>query len=135
MIVIVEGLIVVCNKNEDITLSEYIFHLGFVPCHRKTERSFVFWGKQFPICARCMSILLGFLSIPILMFLSIKIPFYYGVIMVIPTFLDGFTQLKKWRKSNNFLRFVTGLIAGIGFSVIAVDIAYMLCYLVVDLTH
>lgn len=38
--------------------------------------------------------------------------------MIIPTFIDGFTQLINMRLSNNNLRFLTGLICGIGMGII-----------------
>jgi uncharacterized membrane protein len=34
--------------------------------------------------------------------------------MVIPTTIDGFTQLFGLRESNNYLRFFSGLIGGVG---------------------
>ena len=33
---------------------------------------------------------------------------------MIPTAIDGFTQLFEFRESNNALRFITGLIGGLG---------------------
>ena len=38
--------------------------------------------------------------------------------MIIPTFIDGVTQLFGLRQSNNILRFVTGLIAGVGLVIL-----------------
>ena len=53
--------------------------------------------------------------------------FIISIILMIPTAIDGFTQFLGYRKSNNNLRFVTGLIGGIGliiFMKIAVKIFY-----------
>jgi len=41
-----------------------------------------------------------------------------GILLIIPTFMDGFTQLINIRKSNNNLRFFTGLIGGIGLGIL-----------------
>lgn len=52
-----------------------------------------------------------------------------SVILLIPTGVDGFTQLMGLRKSNNNLRFITGFIGGIGliiFMKIAVRIFFNL---------
>ncbi len=52
-----------------------------------------------------------------------------SVILLIPAGVDGFTQLLGLRKSNNNLRFVTGVIGGIGLIIlmkIAVRIFYNL---------
>jgi uncharacterized membrane protein len=41
-----------------------------------------------------------------------------AILMVIPTFLDGFTQFLGSRKSNNMLRLLTGLIGGVGLAIL-----------------
>lgn len=97
-----------------------LFTLKFVPCHRKKSRSYVIAGKQFPLCARCTSILLGYLFTPILLILNLNISLLVGILLSIPMVIDGYTQLKGWRKSNNFLRTITGLLSGFGQSVIIV---------------
>lgn len=38
--------------------------------------------------------------------------------MIIPTFIDGLTQLLGYRESNNKIRFFTGLAAGFGLGVL-----------------
>ena len=38
--------------------------------------------------------------------------------MIIPAFIDGTTQLSGIRESNNILRFITGLIGGIGLAIL-----------------
>lgn len=95
--------------------------LSFFPCHRMKERSFTFSGKQFPVCARCTGILLGFFLIPALLLIPLGVPFWLGILLNIPMFIDGYTQLKKWRQSNNALRFITGVAAGFGLSVFVVS--------------
>lgn len=90
-----------------------------IPCHRKSERCININGKPMRICARCLSMLLGYLSIP-LMF-HFPMPFWIGVFCQIPMIADGYTQMKKWRTSNNYLRVITGLISGIGLSICIVS--------------
>lgn len=91
-----------------------VLTLQFMPCHRKRERSLVIKGKQFPVCFRCMSILLGYIAVIPLYNLSIEFPIYIAVLMNIPMLMDGYTQLKGWRESTNVLRTITGLMSGIG---------------------
>ncbi|WP_343802471.1 DUF2085 domain-containing protein [Bacillus carboniphilus] len=93
-----------------------IISLQFIPCHRRKERSLVIGDFQFPICYRCMFILVGYLLLPLLFLLNI--PLYCGIFLQFPMLIDGFTQAKKWRLSNNLLRSITGLMAGFGQSVI-----------------
>lgn len=88
------------------------FHLTF--CHRKPERSFFWNGKQFPVCARCTGIHLGYLSFPFFLFSIFTLNIWITVLLIIPTYLDGFSQALLNRKSNNFRRVITGLFAGIG---------------------
>ncbi len=87
-------------------------------CHRKPERSFFIKGHQFPVCARCTGFYTG-LAIFLIYDYFYEIDYSFNlliisVILLIPTAIDGFTQLFKFRESNNTLRFITGLIGGLG---------------------
>ncbi|MGD6873465.1 DUF2085 domain-containing protein [Sutcliffiella horikoshii] len=108
-------------------MNEYIhavITLRFFPCHKRKERSLVIGGRQFPMCFRCMSILLGYLAVVPLLWLVADVSFLklyvIGVLLNIPMVADGYTQLRGWRVSNNFLRAFTGLISGFGMSCIIV---------------
>lgn len=83
-----------------------------------------------PLCARCTSIFLGYLAIPLLLFLYPTIPLYVGFVLQIPMLIDGFTQLYKWRESTNRLRFITGILSGIGQSAIIVSISMFIVKLI-----
>ncbi|SFI79570.1 Uncharacterized membrane protein [Bacillus sp. 71mf] len=95
--------------------------LYIVPCHRKPSRCFHVNGTPLPICARCTGILIGYLFIPFLLFITYTVPISIGILAQIPMFVDGYTQLKKWRESNNLLRILTGLLSGFGLSVLVVS--------------
>lgn len=91
-------------------------------CHRKPERSFFIRGHQFPVCARCTGL---YTSMFLYIIYAYLVPIHYtithvivAVILIIPCFIDGTTQLFEFRESNNTLRFVTGLLAGIGMMII-----------------
>ena len=92
----------------------YDLKLEFVPCHRRADRSFFISGKQFPICARCMGIFIGQLSLPIIALKYIEIGFIASYLMIVPMLIDSFTQAYEWRESNNWLRLITGILAGVG---------------------
>jgi len=95
-------------------------------CHRLPERSFFIFGRQLPLCARCLGLYTSFFVGVIILTLNIitvqNFTLYSAVLitslMVLPTAIDGFTQLFGLRESNNFLRLTTGLLAGFGFSFI-----------------
>ncbi|WP_409300038.1 DUF2085 domain-containing protein [Peribacillus sp. SCS-155] len=86
-----------------------------VPCHRRPERCFHIKGKPMPICSRCLCILAGYMMIPFLFLFKVGI--IWGLLCQIPMLIDGLTQLKGWRQSNNLLRAATGLISGSGLSI------------------
>jgi len=86
----------------------------FVVCHRKPERSFFFKGRQFPVCARCTGILLGYLAFPLFLTNIVSFGFWTALVLNLPVYLDGTTQALGWRESDNTLRFITGLLSGIG---------------------
>jgi len=46
--------------------------------------------------------------------------------MLIPTFMDGSTQLFGFRESNNLLRLITGLIGGIGLAILIKAFKYFI---------
>ncbi|SHI78437.1 Uncharacterized membrane protein [Mesonia phycicola] len=87
--------------------------IDLVFCHRKPERSFFWKGKQFPVCARCTGIHLGYLSFPLFLFGVVQIPLLFALLLIIPTYLDGFIQAYFNIESNNYRRFITGLVAGV----------------------
>lgn len=88
--------------------------LSFSYCHRLPERSFFFKGKQLPLCSRCTGINLGYFILPLFILNLISIPLWWSIAMVLPTYIDGTIQAYTKYQSNNFLRFTTGIISGIG---------------------
>ena len=91
-------------------------------CHRKPERSFHIKGHQFPVCARCT----GF-YITLILYFTYTYYFYvdynpylltFAILILIPATIDGLTQLLEYRESNNTLRFITGLLGGLGLGIL-----------------
>lgn len=74
-----------------------------------------------PLCARCTSILAGYATLPLLLLFYSSVPLYLGLMMQIPMLIDGITQTLKWRESTNPLRVVTGLLSGVGQSIVVVS--------------
>lgn len=88
--------------------------IQFVFCHRKPERSFFWRGKQFPVCARCTGIHIGYLSFPFFLFGVFELNLWVTFALLLPTYVDGVTQAFMNRESTNWLRVSTGFLAGIG---------------------
>ncbi|PAV07972.1 DUF2085 domain-containing protein [Methanosphaera cuniculi] len=91
-------------------------------CHRRPERSFFFHNHQFPVCARCTGL---YITMIIYLIYAYFIPIHYtqlylytAILLIIPCLVDGTTQALKLRESNNKLRLITGLLAGIGIMII-----------------
>jgi uncharacterized membrane protein len=82
-------------------------------CHQLPERSFFFRGYQFPVCARCTGVIIGYI---------LAVPLYarFGVKRVL-ALLGGLSMLTDWllqyfhvRTSNNPRRLFTGILGGYG---------------------
>ncbi len=90
-------------------------------CHQMPERSFFFLGYQFPVCARCTGMIIGYaISIMFVPFLDINLILL--ITICIPMVLDGVIQLKTKYVSNNYKRFITGVLFGYGFLGIPIQI-------------
>lgn len=80
-------------------------------CHCKSERSFHYKNKQFPLCARCTGELIGILG-GIVVNIFVKANLLTIIILMLPMLIDGFLQLKTSYTSNNFKRLLTGILFG-----------------------
>ena len=74
-------------------------------CHCRSDRSFHYKGRKFPICARCTGELLGILGSVIIFWL-----WRPNII------LDGFIQALTKYESTNVRRLFTGILFGIGLA-------------------
>lgn len=88
--------------------------LQFAYCHRKPERSFFWKGRQFPVCARCTGIHIGYLAYPFFLFDVFSLNIWITVALLLPTYLDGLIQAFLKIESNNLRRVFTGFLAGVG---------------------
>ncbi len=93
--------------------------MEFVFCHRDPKRSFFYKGRQFPLCARCTGLYTGYSSWPLFVFGVLNFNFLITFLMIAPTFVDGLTQYYFSWESRNWLRFISGLAAGVGLMSLA----------------
>lgn len=88
-------------------------------CHQRSDRSFSIKGYQFPVCARCTGVLVGYvLAIPTILFLKSNIWIYISVSFCSIMFIDWYIQFLRVKESTNFRRFITGILGGIGIVLI-----------------
>ena len=99
-------------------------------CHRKPERSFFIKGHQFPVCARCtgfyISLTIYFIYTYYFFVDYNPILLIFAIILLIPAGIDGLTQFLKYRVSNNTLRFITGLLGGLGLGILIKALKYFI---------
>jgi len=76
------------------------------------ERSFKYKGKQFPLCARCTGIFIGYFTFPLFQLQIIESSLLLIILLSIPLFVDSITQSMNYRESNNIFRVITGFLFG-----------------------
>ena len=91
-------------------------------CHQKPERSFHFKGKQFPLCARCTGILIGYFLGIIMACITQCDNYLWLLICMVPMIVDGGIQLNFKKESNNFRRLITGILGGVGIVYLFISI-------------
>jgi len=87
-------------------------HIG---CHQRSDRSYFFAGRQFPICARCLGLLMG---VPLTLICRLGLP--GAIACLFPLLLDGGTQALRFRESTNWLRLITGVAFSLGIGSLVV---------------
>lgn len=102
------------SKNKNLLPINIKQTLNFSYCHRMPSRSFVWKGKQFPVCARCTGIHLGYITFPLFLFSIIKLNIWWTIFFMTPTYLDGLIQAYLNIESTNTRRLITGLMSGVG---------------------
>ena len=95
-------------------------------CHQMPERSFFWKGYQFPICARCLGVIIGHLFGVISLFLF-EFPIKLSIIFLFIMFLDWFIQYVGILESTNARRLVTGILGGFGLIVFPISLVKILC--------
>lgn len=97
-------------------------------CHQMPTRCIWIFGSNMALCSRCFGIYLGLLLIGIFFgFKGMKKIYWKSAIfLVFPVFIDGVTQFKGIRISNNYSRFMTGFLSGTGSGMILFPVYFVL---------
>ena len=109
-------------SNED-SLSAVLYTFGDLFCHQQMSRTLILNGSEMPICIRDLGLLMGFMIGCLITSIRFGHPTIYNSarLYVIVSFLLIFTD---WLIQHIFdlnipvTRFITGLLAGAGFSLI-----------------
>ena len=100
-------------------LPHAIYWLGDGECHQLANRSYFINGNQMPFCARDLGLFLGIaVGFGIASFYRLKINPVLLLLGLIPMGIDGGLQLVTSYESNNPLRMITGVVAGISMALL-----------------
>lgn len=102
------------NKRDKIWIKSMDWCSKYWGCHQLPERSFFIGKYQFPICARCTGIILGYIISFIYSILYAKLNIVFAICFLIPMAFDGLLQFLTDYISNNAKRFITGILGGFG---------------------
>ncbi len=91
-------------------------------CHQKPQRSFYFKGRQFPLCARCTGILIGYFLGVIIACITRCSNYLWMLLLIIPAIFDGGMQEIFKIESTNLRRLITGMLCGIGIIYLFISI-------------
>lgn len=91
-------------------------------CHQIPSRCFWILGSNTGLCARCLGVYLGYVSIWIILISSLRLksltstnrPSSYIALLLFPLILDAGLQMVSSYNSGNITRFFTGYFFGIG---------------------
>lgn len=112
------------DKHTKIWLKTMKIAKKYCGCHQIAERSFFFRGYQFPLCARCTGIAIGYLLALLFLIFKLTIPVWICSLFLIPLIIDGGIQLLFNIISNNTRRFITGLLFGIGIIQLIINVIF-----------
>ena len=104
--------------------ADAVYTMGDIECHQIAERSFYLNGNELPICSRDIGISIGLLAGMVIGLLYVRRinPFILAVGLV-PMVIDGGLQAISSYQSNNALRIITGIIAGIAAALLLCEFA------------
>jgi len=106
-------------ESRRLPISESFYGLLKPLCHQWPTRCIWVFGSNTALCSRCLGIYFALLMTALYFGIkgSTRIFWKTAIILNLPALIDGYTQMRGWRSSNNLLRLGTGLLAGIGVGV------------------
>ena len=84
-----------------------------IGCHQRPDRSFFYKNKyQFPICARCTGVALGY--IVAICSIKVQVPVVVCLTLCTLMLIDWLIQFLGVKESTNLRRLLTGIMGGFG---------------------
>jgi uncharacterized membrane protein len=104
--------------------ADAVYTMGDIECHQIADRSFYLNGNELPVCSRDIGISIGLLTGMAIALLYVRrINPLILIAGLVPMVLDGGLQAVSNYQSNNGLRIVTGIIAGIAAALLLCEFA------------
>ncbi|MDR1713215.1 MAG: DUF2085 domain-containing protein [Coriobacteriales bacterium] len=115
-----------CNLPYNGLMQEFLYIFGHGFCHQIPERSLVAGDLYFPVCARDTGIYIGLAAAIIACFAVYARahpkpgnlapwPVLAGLCcMIVPMAFDGLSSYLGLRETTNLIRYITGLLTGVG---------------------
>ena len=111
--------------------ADVVYTMGDIECHQIAERSFYLNGNELPVCSRDIGISIGLLTGMLIGILYVRrINPYLLAVGLVPMIIDGGLQDVSSYQSNNLLRLITGILAGVVAALLLCEFAAR--YLEVD---
>ena len=85
-------------------------------CHQRRDRSFFIGAYQFPLCARCTGVVLGFMLALSCLIFGLRLSNIIPICLMSIMFIDWLLQSIEVRESTNKRRLITGILGGFGLS-------------------
>ena len=115
-----------CDNNPNFWIR--CMQLGhFMGCHQRSDRSFFYKNKQFPICARCTGVIIGEFCALVFFLCKIRISLLICLVLCGIMFGDWLVQKMHLLQSTNKRRLITGILGGYGYMTIVCKIILWLC--------
>lgn len=102
------------NKRINLWVKSMEIARKYWGCHQIPERSIFVCGYQFPVCSRCMGIMIGGILSIILAVSGVLLSLWISCIIIFPMIIDGGIQYKFNVMSTNLRRILTGILFGVG---------------------
>ena len=103
-----------------------MYWLGDAECHQLAERSYFINGNQLPFCTRDLGLFIGLVAgFGAVTFYRFKIHPFLALLGFVPMGIDGGIQAITSYESNNLLRVITGLVAGIAGSLLLAHFVFV----------
>ncbi|MBR2019241.1 MAG: DUF2085 domain-containing protein [Clostridia bacterium] len=113
------------HKNHDVWVS--CMRLGrYMGCHQRSDRSFFYKNRQFPVCARCTGVFVGQVAALTLFILKIRLHIWVCISFCAIMFGDWLIQRLNLLESTNTRRLLTGVLGGYGYITIFMELLLFL---------